>query len=315
MEGLSWDRRCILLTNHALVLGVIEAEPGVRIREIAERVEITERAVESLLADLIQVGFLTRRRVGRRNVYEVHRDQKLRHPLIGDRDVGGLLRAIVPGRPKAQRTTPGTTPATADVPRLGADDLTTPSTTLHLAATSSTSTRQGLPMKRVLVWTLVLTLFLLASAAYAATRAQHRAPSPTHTHHTATAHPSALVAPSALIAPGASAGPETLIGVPTGSRHPGGATIRGAASGTAGAATTSTRASAGTSRTRASLPPVGVGVTAGGTGVGVTVGVGTTGVGVHGAGGNAGASVGAGGGGISVGVGTGGPTVTARLGL
>ena len=64
MEGLSWDRRCILLTNHALIPGVIVAEPGVRIREIAERVEITERAVESLLADLIQVGFLPRAELG-----------------------------------------------------------------------------------------------------------------------------------------------------------------------------------------------------------------------------------------------------------
>ena len=75
MTTFSWDRKCLLFTNHALVLGVIAADPAVRIRDIAERVEITERAVEILLRDLIQVGFLTRKRVGRRNVYEVHRHE------------------------------------------------------------------------------------------------------------------------------------------------------------------------------------------------------------------------------------------------
>ena len=66
------DRRCLLLTNHALVMAVIAEDPNLRVKEIAERVEVTERAVESLLHDLIDVGFLSRRRVGRRNVYEVH---------------------------------------------------------------------------------------------------------------------------------------------------------------------------------------------------------------------------------------------------
>src|SRR5436853_164470 len=96
MTTFSWDRKCLLFTNHALVLGVIAADPAVRIRDIAERVEITERAVEILLRDLIQVGFLTRKRVGRRNVYEVHRHEKLRHPLIDERDVGGVVRAMLP---------------------------------------------------------------------------------------------------------------------------------------------------------------------------------------------------------------------------
>ena len=57
-------------------------------KEIAERVEVSERAVESLLNDLTDVGFISRRRVGRRNVYEVHEQMQLRHPLVEHARVG-----------------------------------------------------------------------------------------------------------------------------------------------------------------------------------------------------------------------------------
>jgi len=168
MDALGWDRRCLLLTNHALVLSVIAEEPTVRIREIAERVEITERAVESLLADLISVGFLSRKRVGRRNAYQVHGESRLRHPLVSERTVSGLLGAIAPGHWPA---TPE--PAFAD-PDTGTDS---PEETLScgdhreqsMLRAATSSTKEGVTMKRVLVYMVVASLLAFATAALAAT--------------------------------------------------------------------------------------------------------------------------------------------------
>lgn len=175
MEALGWDRRCLLLTNHALVLAVIADEPGVRIREIAERVEITERAVESLLTDLISVGFLSRTRVGRRNAYQVHGDRRLRHPLVGERTVSGLLSAIAPGRAAA---TPEAAFADADT------GSPTPEQTLSCAnrregsmvRAATSSTKEGVTMKRVLVYMVVASLLAFATAALAATTGGHHKP-------------------------------------------------------------------------------------------------------------------------------------------
>ena len=172
MDALGWDRRCLLLTNHALVLSVIAEEPTVRIREIAERVEITERAVESLLADLISVGFLSRKRVGRRNAYQVHGESRLRHPLVSEGTVSGLLGAIAPGHWPA---TPE--PAFAH-PDTGTDS---PEETLScgdrreqsMLRAATSSTKEGVTMKRVLVYMVVASLLAFATAALAATTGGH----------------------------------------------------------------------------------------------------------------------------------------------
>jgi len=88
------------LTNHAHVLVCIAEEPDVRGRDIAVQVGITERAAQAIVADLVADGYITRIREGRRNRYEVHPDERLRHPLDQDHTVGDLLVTLGRLRPK-----------------------------------------------------------------------------------------------------------------------------------------------------------------------------------------------------------------------
>jgi DNA-binding Lrp family transcriptional regulator len=83
------------LTNHAMVLVTIAREPDTRKRHVAERVGITERAAHRIVTELIEGGYLTRHRLGRRSFYEVHVDQPLRHPLSGDKTIGEVFRAFL----------------------------------------------------------------------------------------------------------------------------------------------------------------------------------------------------------------------------
>lgn len=91
--------RWTFLTNHAHVLVCIAEEPDVRGRDIADRVGITERAAQAIVADLVSDGYVTRAREGRRNRYEIHRDEPLRHPLDHDHTVGELLVTLGRLRP------------------------------------------------------------------------------------------------------------------------------------------------------------------------------------------------------------------------
>jgi DNA-binding Lrp family transcriptional regulator len=100
------------LTNHAHVLLLISRDPEIRVRELAERVGITERAAHRIVADLVDAGYLSRARVGRRNRYQVHPERPLRHPIERDHEVGELLEVL--GGP-ARRSRP------APARRAGAD--------------------------------------------------------------------------------------------------------------------------------------------------------------------------------------------------
>ena len=82
------------LSNHAHVLVCLAADPDLRLRDIAERVGITERAVFTIVNDLEAGGYLTRIREGRRNRYELNPHGPLRHPLEAPHTVGELLAAI-----------------------------------------------------------------------------------------------------------------------------------------------------------------------------------------------------------------------------
>lgn len=82
------------LTNHSHVLLCIAADPEIRGRDIAERVGITERSAQSIIADLVDGGYLTREKVGRRNRYEIHGAKPLRHPVERDHQVAELLRLV-----------------------------------------------------------------------------------------------------------------------------------------------------------------------------------------------------------------------------
>ena len=79
------------LTNHAHVLILLAREPDSRLRDVAEQVGITERAVHRILGDLEAAGYLVRAREGRRNRYEIDEDQPLRHPIERHRKVATLV--------------------------------------------------------------------------------------------------------------------------------------------------------------------------------------------------------------------------------
>lgn len=82
------------LTNHAHVLLCVSRDPGMRLREIAGCVGITERATHRIVCELESEGYLTRSREGRRNVYELHRELPLRHDLEQGATAGDLIDAI-----------------------------------------------------------------------------------------------------------------------------------------------------------------------------------------------------------------------------
>src|SRR3954470_6403561 len=78
------------LTNHAQVLLCVAHDPGIRLRDIAETVGVTERSAHRILSELVEDGYVDRERVGRRNVYKVKPELPLRHPLARTRSSEGL---------------------------------------------------------------------------------------------------------------------------------------------------------------------------------------------------------------------------------
>jgi DNA-binding Lrp family transcriptional regulator len=82
------------LTNHAHVLVLLNRDPELRLRDLAQSVGITERATQRIVGELVESGYLTRHRTGRRNSYTVHPEVPLRHPLEADHTVGELLKAV-----------------------------------------------------------------------------------------------------------------------------------------------------------------------------------------------------------------------------
>ena len=85
------------LTNHAHVLLCLAADPDVRLRDVADAVGITERAVQHIVADLAAAGVVERAREGRRNRYTLHPEAPLRHPVEAHRRVGDLIALAPPG--------------------------------------------------------------------------------------------------------------------------------------------------------------------------------------------------------------------------
>ncbi len=83
------------LTNHAHVLLCLVGDPAMRMRDIAELVGITERAVQQIIADLDNAGYLDRERSGRCNVYQIHEDKHLRHPLEAHSKIADLLTFLL----------------------------------------------------------------------------------------------------------------------------------------------------------------------------------------------------------------------------
>ena len=89
-ESSRWD----FLTNHAHVLVCVAQDPGIRLRDIGDRVGITERATHRIVSELVREGYVVRKRDGRRNSYTVNTKLPLRHPLVENRQVGELLGVL-----------------------------------------------------------------------------------------------------------------------------------------------------------------------------------------------------------------------------
>ena len=85
------------LSNHGHVLVSLAADPDVRMRDIAEQVGITERAVQMIVADLEGAGYVRRERVGRRNRYTVVPGRRFRHPLEAHVPVSTFLALVIDG--------------------------------------------------------------------------------------------------------------------------------------------------------------------------------------------------------------------------
>ena len=88
-------RAWAFLTNHLAVLACVAADPEMRIADIARTTGITERAAQSILHDLVESGYVDRKRVGRRNQYDVRREKMLRRPLFRTIAVGELLDLVL----------------------------------------------------------------------------------------------------------------------------------------------------------------------------------------------------------------------------
>ena len=85
------------LTNHARVLLCISQDPGIRLRDIADRVGITERSAFAIVLDLAQAGYVVKEKDGRRNRYRIQADLPLPEPTSRERTVGEILALLAGG--------------------------------------------------------------------------------------------------------------------------------------------------------------------------------------------------------------------------
>ena len=90
VNSTSWT----FLTNHSHVLLCLVSDENLRVRDLAQKVGITERAILKILGDLEAGGVIERERDGRRNRYRVRLDVALRHALESHRTVGDLVAAV-----------------------------------------------------------------------------------------------------------------------------------------------------------------------------------------------------------------------------
>ena len=101
--GVERTPKWSFLTNHARVLLSIAQDPGIRLREIGERVGITERAAHRIVSELVASGYVSRARDGRRSHYTIQSNMPLPDSLARGKRVGHLLD-ILATRPQSRST-------------------------------------------------------------------------------------------------------------------------------------------------------------------------------------------------------------------
>jgi DNA-binding MarR family transcriptional regulator len=90
LSAASWT----FLTNHARVLMCIAQDPGVRLRDIAARLDITERSAYGIVTDLAQAGYIVKQKDGRRNRYQIQAHLPLPESTSRERTVGEVLALL-----------------------------------------------------------------------------------------------------------------------------------------------------------------------------------------------------------------------------
>ncbi|MGL4177652.1 MAG: helix-turn-helix transcriptional regulator [Dermatophilaceae bacterium] len=91
-----------LMSNHGHVLVALARDPTSRIRDVADAVGVTERAIQHILHDLVESGHVVRTKEGRRNRYQVKTSGRFRHPLESELTVGAFLDIVDGSRSRAR---------------------------------------------------------------------------------------------------------------------------------------------------------------------------------------------------------------------
>jgi hypothetical protein len=99
------------LTNHARVLLLVAHDPGVRLRDLAASLDITERSAFGIITDLVEAGYVIKEKDGRRNRYHVQAHLPLPEPTARERTVGEVL-ALLAGTDATVACEPPARPAT-----------------------------------------------------------------------------------------------------------------------------------------------------------------------------------------------------------
>ena len=95
MSAVNWT----FLTNHAQVLLCIARDPGIRLRDIADRLGITERSAYAIVVDLTEAGYIVKEKNGRRNRYQIQSHLPLPEPSSRERTVGEVLTLLAGSEP------------------------------------------------------------------------------------------------------------------------------------------------------------------------------------------------------------------------
>jgi DNA-binding MarR family transcriptional regulator len=90
MTAANWS----FLTSHARVLLCIAHDPGVRLRDIAARLGITERSAYGIVTELGEAGYVIKQKDGRRNRYQIQTHLPLPEPTSRERTVGEVLALL-----------------------------------------------------------------------------------------------------------------------------------------------------------------------------------------------------------------------------
>ena len=94
MSSVNDDKPWRFVTNHTQVLLALAQNPDARMREIADRVGITERAAQRIVTDLRESNYLEATKVGRRKHYTIKRETTMRHPAEDAHKIGELLDVL-----------------------------------------------------------------------------------------------------------------------------------------------------------------------------------------------------------------------------